>query len=172
MAAQKDFIVSGYQGKIGGYSVLAGQVARLARHGRVQVNVSGVSGKDFDEVPPGGSPWHEYASYGVGLHKVYPHKKLVPFVNGEFVSRNRRLLRSRLRVLRRHKLGACFSVHEPHFLPEAFFRAYPHLRGPRSWTTRGVGVRRPSPCASTTPRASRSSRRWWPTLSRTCPSWA
>jgi len=113
------------------FTVFADQAARLRPHGHVEINVSSLSGKDWSEVPDGGSAWHEYASYGVGLHKFFPHPKLKPFVDAKFVAANRRLLASAMKIVRQKKLGACFAMHEPHFLPEAFFAAYPHLRGGR-----------------------------------------
>jgi len=128
---RRTFVVSAGVRSARDFDVFAAAAARLRRHGRVEMNVANLSGRDFSEVPAGGSPWHEYAAYGVGLHKFYPHPKLAQFVDAEFVARNRRLLRSCVKVLRAHKLGACFQLHEPHFLPEAFFQAHPHLRGPR-----------------------------------------
>ena len=131
MAGERTFVVSASVRSAKDFGVFAAQAARLRRHGRVEMNVASLSGRDFGEVPAGGSPWHEYAAYSAGLHKFYPHPKLAGFVDAAFVARNRRLLRSCVKVLRARKLGASFLLHEPHFLPEAFFEAHPHLRGPR-----------------------------------------
>lgn len=131
MPSQRSFVVNATVRTSAEFAVFARQAARLKRHGRVEMNMSSLSGKDFGEVPREGSPWHEYASYGVGLHKFFPDARLQTFVDRAFVRKNRRLLEGCLAVLRRQKLEACFMLHEPHFLPEPFFEAYPHLRGAR-----------------------------------------
>src|SRR5688500_11055896 len=97
--------------------ILARQGERLKRHGEVQLNVSSVA--EPADVPPGGSPWHEYAAGLPALRKFVPHKKMQPFIDMQHVRRNRKLLADSLKVMRKHKMGAAFWFHIPFFIPEA-----------------------------------------------------
>lgn len=128
---QRAFVVSSTVRTAGEFTELAAQAAALKKHGQVQMSLSSQAGKGFHEVPPGGSPWHEYTSCHAGMHKFFPPPQLVPFMNMDYVRANRQHLRDCAKVLQEMGLGASFSVHEPYFLPEEFFAAYPHLRGPR-----------------------------------------
>jgi hypothetical protein len=114
------------------YRRLVKQVSRLTRHGRVEVNISGLAEKSRYELPPGGSPWHEYAACNPTPAKFFPDEMLEPFLPPDSIEKNRELLLAKVAVLREEGLGAAFWSYEPNFLPEAFFRAYPALRGPRT----------------------------------------
>jgi hypothetical protein len=116
---------------IGKFTELSEQAARLKKFGRVEMTISALATKARYEFPEGGSAWHEYASHNPSLHKFFPHEKIAPFIPSDFVAANRHALDERLEVIRRLDLGACFWAGEPAFLPEGFFEAYPHLRGPR-----------------------------------------
>jgi len=113
------------------FAAVARQARALRPFGRVEVSISALAQKAVHEVPPGGSPWHEYADCGPSLHKFFPPPALAPFLPTRFVAANQRLLLAKASILRRLKLGAAFWSYEPNFFPEAFFEAYPHLRGPR-----------------------------------------
>ena len=77
------------------------------------------------------SPWHDYGSYMATVWAFFPHPKLAPHLPAEWVAKNRELLLAKVAVLRKQGLEAVFSANETQFLPESFFRQYPHLRGPR-----------------------------------------
>jgi hypothetical protein len=104
---------------------------RLKKHGRVQVNVSSQFDNAWFEIPEGGSPWHEYTCKHAALWKFFPHPKIAPFLPADWVRRNQEFLQAKLAALREHGLEAFFWTSEPHFMPEPFFRKYPHLRGAR-----------------------------------------
>src|SRR3954471_20092945 len=112
------------------FETLASQALRLRQRGRVELGVSSLSGRTLADIPPGGSPWHDYTSCLPSLEKFFPHRDLLPFVDAEHVQRNQQLLRSKLAVLRKHKLSAAAQFHMPWILPEAFFEKFPELRGP------------------------------------------
>jgi hypothetical protein len=77
------------------------------------------------------SPWHDYGAYMATMWAFYPHPKLAPHLPAEWVARNRELLLAKVAVLKELGLDAVFSGNKTQFLPESFFREYPHLRGPR-----------------------------------------
>ncbi|HBH85761.1 MAG: hypothetical protein A2X05_14485 [Bacteroidetes bacterium GWE2_41_25] len=110
---------------------LARQAARLKPFGRVEVNISTLADKGFYEIPAGNNFWYEYASYNPTPYKFFPDHQITPFIPAEFVRKNRELLLAKAKILREFGLEAAFWCYEPNFIPEAFFEAYPQLRGPR-----------------------------------------
>jgi hypothetical protein len=114
------------------FEPFAAMAGRLRRLGETAINVSQLSGKTLEDVPEGGSPWHEYTTLlPVLTKKFFPHPKEQAFVNMDYVRKNVALMRACVRVLRKHKLAASFNTHDPFFMPEEFFVRYPHLRGAR-----------------------------------------
>jgi len=105
--------------------------ARMKPYGEVQIDISSLADKSWYEIPPGGSPWHEYACYVPAPWKFYPHPRIAPFIPADWVAANRKLLLEKAAVIRKLGLGALMESKDTHFLPEAFFQAYPALRGPR-----------------------------------------
>jgi len=128
---QTVFVIRTLIADIDEFTAVAEQAARLKEFGRVEMTISALAGKARYEMPSGGNAWHEYANFNPALHKFFPHEKIAPFIPADYVQSNRRALDERLAVIRRLGLGASFWANEPSFLPEAFFEAYPHLRGPR-----------------------------------------
>ncbi len=114
------------------FGAVAALAARLKRHGRVEVNVAAVAQAESCEAQAGGSPWHAYATYNPALEKIVPHEAIAPHLPADAVAANRALLLDKAAILRRHGLGAAFWNYLPNFLPESFFEAHPHLRGPRT----------------------------------------
>ncbi len=132
MSADKSFNVSVHVRSAAEFEPFAALAARLQRFGEVSMNVSQLSGKTLEDVPEGGSSWHEYtACLPVLNKKFFPHPKEAPFLNMAYIRKNVALLRACVRVLRKHKLKASFNTHDPFFMPEAFFTRNPHLRGAR-----------------------------------------
>jgi hypothetical protein len=109
----------------------AAQLARLKAFGRVDVCINSPALKSVFELPAGSCDWHEYASYNRSVEAFFPDARLIPFVPEEFINANRQMLLYRAGVLRDLGLNAAFRSNEPRFLPEAFFKKYPELRGPR-----------------------------------------
>ena len=113
------------------FAALAAQAERLKSRGRVEIGVSSLAQRTLGDLPPGGSPWHDYTTCLPALEKFFPHRDLLPFVNAEHVGRNQQLQREKLAIVRRHKLAAAAQFHIPWLLPEEFFEKFPRLRGPR-----------------------------------------
>jgi hypothetical protein len=61
----------------------------------------------------------------------FPHPRIAPHLPAEWVAKNRQLLLDKVAILQKFNLEAVFSANETQFMPESFFREYPHLRGPR-----------------------------------------
>ncbi len=131
MAQQLTIVVMSATRKAEEFESLASQAQRLKSRGRVELGISSVAERTLSDIPPGGSPWHDYTSTLPSLEKFFPHRDLAPFVDAEHVKKNQRLLREKVAILRKHKLAAAAQFHVPWILPEAFFERYPHLRGPR-----------------------------------------
>ena len=105
--------------------------ARLKPYGQVQMDIGALADKSWYEIPPEGSPWHEYACYVSAPWKFYPHPKIAPHLPADWVAANRKLLLEKAAVIRGLGLGALMESKDTHMLPESFFREYPALRGPR-----------------------------------------
>lgn len=80
------------------------------------------------------SPGDPYPAWYVGhpsVLKIFTPKELQPYVDKAWVARTARLIEERSAILRKYGLKGSWSSDEPQELPEAFFQAYPALRGPR-----------------------------------------
>ncbi|HUU27386.1 MAG TPA: hypothetical protein VM123_06205 [archaeon] len=130
-AADRIFVFGNASHDAADFELYTSLAARLKPYGEVQVLVSEMADKNWQEIPEGGSPWHEYACYIPGPWVYYPHPKIAPFINAQFVQANRKLLLEKSAILQRLGLFALFESNDAHFLPEAFFQKYPELRGPR-----------------------------------------
>lgn len=113
------------------FRAFAKTACRMKRYGRVQIDIGVLAGKATFELPPGGNEWHQYAVFNASLSKFFPHPKIAPFRPPEWVAKNRELLLAKAATLREYGLEAALSSNDTHYLPEAFFERYPHLRGPR-----------------------------------------
>jgi hypothetical protein len=131
MAKQLTFVVMSATRTAADFEVLASQAAKLTPRGRVEIGISSLAERTKADLPPGGSPWHDYTTTLPSLEKFFPHPDLAPFVDGEHVNRNQKLLREKVEIVRKHKLAAAAQFHVPWMLPEPFFEKFPHLRGPR-----------------------------------------
>jgi len=125
------FLVHSPTRNLDDYRAIAEHACKLKPYGEVQMNVSTLAGRGHHDVPAGGSPWHHYACNNPCPQKFFPHEKLKPFIPAKFVEKNRQLLLAKAAILRELDLKAAFWSYEPNFLPEEFFEAYPHMRGPR-----------------------------------------
>lgn len=128
---EKTFILRSNTRDLNEFSAFVKIAARLKPYGQVQVDIGILADKSWYEMPAGGSPWHEYATNASAMFKFFPHPKIAPFLPAEWVEKNRKLLLAKAAMLRQAGLDAAFSSNDTHFLPEAFFRKYPQLRGPR-----------------------------------------
>lgn len=63
--------------------------------------------------------------------KLFPPKEVQPFVDQAYTRRVATMLEDRSKVLRRLGLKAHWAANIPQVMPEAFFTAYPQLRGAR-----------------------------------------
>jgi hypothetical protein len=105
--------------------------SQLKRYGQVEIDLGALADKCWYQIPPGGSPWHEYMSYHASICKFFPDPQLASFLPSDWVAKNRELLMAKAAILREFGLNAAFSSNDTEFLPEAFFERYPQLRGPR-----------------------------------------
>lgn len=105
--------------------------ARLKRYGKVRVDLGVLADRDPAHTTGVRSPWHEYGSYMAAEWAFFPPPKLAPYLPKEWVARNRELLLAKVAILKELSLDATFSSTNTQMLPEAFFRQYPQLRGPR-----------------------------------------
>ncbi len=131
MSARKRFILFYGARNLRDFGAFARKAAALKKHGRVLVDVAGLSDLAFGDIPPGGSHWHEYCDQASPFVRVVPHPKIAPFMDRTFVKKNLGVVRARAATLKKLGLGAAFQGQEPFYIPEGFFRKYPHLRGPR-----------------------------------------
>lgn len=63
--------------------------------------------------------------------KLFPPAEVAPHVDMDYGRRVANLIEQRCQILRRLGLKAHWGSNLPQVLPEAFFTAHPHLRGPR-----------------------------------------
>jgi hypothetical protein len=91
-----------------------------------------------DELPPAmwqfdpkNDPYPGWFIYRPSLLKIFPPKEVQPYVNMPYAGKIAGILEARCKILRQYGLKATFNSNEPQTLPEAFFVAYPELRGPR-----------------------------------------
>jgi hypothetical protein len=105
--------------------------ARLKPYGTVAIDIGVLAEKSPTHMPGIRSPWHDYGAYMATMWAFFPHPTLAPHLSSNWVAKNRKLLLGKVAILEELGLGAVFSANETQFLPESFFRQYPHLRGPR-----------------------------------------
>ena len=130
-AAERVIIFSNSSRDLSEFRAFAKQAARMKRHGRVQIDIGVLAQKATFELPPGGNDWHQYAAFNANLSKFIPHANIAPLYPADWVAKNRELLLAKAAILREFGLEAALSSNDTHYLPEAFFEKYPHLRGPR-----------------------------------------
>src|SRR5436190_23142079 len=100
MAKQLTFVVMSATRTAADFQVLASQAAKLKPRGRVEIGVSSLAERTKADLPPGGSPWHDYTTTLPSLEKFFPHRDLAPFVDGGHVKRNQKLLRDKIEIVR------------------------------------------------------------------------
>jgi hypothetical protein len=76
-------------------------------------------------------PYPAWFMHHISLLKVFPPKEVLPYVNADYATRVSTTLEKRCEILRKLGLKAVWNANEPAVMPEAFFTAYPELRGPR-----------------------------------------
>ncbi|MEK7405427.1 MAG: hypothetical protein AAB225_09985 [Acidobacteriota bacterium] len=130
-AASRTFLFHNAIRNLDDFRAYAGIAARLKPYGAVQVDIGVLAERSPVHLAGIRSPWHDYGSYMATMWAFFPHPKLAPHLPAEWVAKNRELLLAKVAVLRELRLEAVFSGNETQFLPESFFRQYPHLRGPR-----------------------------------------
>ena len=80
---------------------------------------------------PNSDPYPGWFVNNHSLLKIFPPKELQPFVDLDYAHRVQHLLAERGKILQQLGLKAHWNSDEPQALPEAFFTAYPKLRGAR-----------------------------------------
>jgi hypothetical protein len=82
---------------------------------------------ELDEADPYPAWYVHHAS----LLKIFPPPEVQPYVNMDYATKVSAILEKRCEILRKYGLKAVWNANEPAVMPEAFFTAYPELRGPR-----------------------------------------
>jgi hypothetical protein len=80
---------------------------------------------------PAGDPYPAWFIQRPDFFKLFPAPEVGPFVDMAYGRRVATLLEERCKILRRLGLKAHWAANIPQVMPEAFFTAYPQLRGPR-----------------------------------------
>jgi hypothetical protein len=76
-------------------------------------------------------PYPAWYVHHASLLKIFPPPEVQPYVNMDYAARVSAILEKRCAILRKYSLKAVWDANEPAVMPEAFFTAYPELRGPR-----------------------------------------
>jgi hypothetical protein len=129
--AAKTFVFHNAIRDLDEFRAYAAIAARLKSYGTVQVDIGVLAEKSPVHIPGVRSPWHDYGAYMATMWAFFPHPKLAAHLPAGWVAKNRALLLAKVAILKELGLEAVFSANETQFLPESFFRQYPHLRGPR-----------------------------------------
>ncbi len=145
---EKVFVIHAPIRDLNEFRVLAKQAVRLKQFGRVEINISELAENSYYEKPEGNNFWYEYASNNPTPYKFFPDPKIAPFIPAESVKKNRELLLAKAKILKEYGIDAAFWCYEPNFLPEAFYEAWPHLRGARVDHPRRNNVPAFAPCVS------------------------
>ena len=76
-------------------------------------------------------PYPAWFVHHASLLKIFPPKEVQPYVNMDYATKVAGILGKRCEILRKYGLKGIWHANEPAVMPEAFFTAYPELRGPR-----------------------------------------
>ncbi|MFT3744521.1 MAG: hypothetical protein QM785_09505 [Pyrinomonadaceae bacterium] len=76
-------------------------------------------------------PYPAWFMHHISMLKVFPPKDVQPYVNAAYAANVSSILEKRCEILRKIGLKAIWNANEPAVMPEAFFTAFPELRGPR-----------------------------------------
>jgi hypothetical protein len=76
-------------------------------------------------------PYPSWYVHHATLLKIFPPPEVQPYVNMDYANHVSAVLEQRCAILRKYGLKAVWNANEPAVMPEAFFTAYPELRGPR-----------------------------------------
>lgn len=128
------------------FATYAKMVLPLKQFGQVIMTVHTLMKPRPLDLPDGHNAWHEYLTMLPTLTCFFPHPRLQPYLDMDYVRLNQQALAQRVAVLSEHGLGAHITPIIPSFWPEAFFRDNPHLRGPRVDHPRRSRKEEFSPC--------------------------
>jgi hypothetical protein len=76
-------------------------------------------------------PYPMWFVHHAGLLIIFPPKDVQPYVDMKYAARVQSILEKRCAILANLGLKGVWNANEPAVMPEAFFTAYPQLRGPR-----------------------------------------
>ena len=120
------------------FAMGASDLAAFARNAKLAKELGATHMVVTDNLPPavwqfgpGGDPYPAWFVYRASLLKIFPPKEVQPYVNLAYAEKIVQLLKARCGILRALGLKACWAANEPQVMPEAFFAAFPQLRGPR-----------------------------------------
>jgi hypothetical protein len=76
-------------------------------------------------------PYPMWFVHHAGLLTIFPPKDVQPYVDMKYAAHVQAILVQRCAILAKYGLKGVWNANEPAVMPEAFFTAYPELRGPR-----------------------------------------
>jgi hypothetical protein len=76
-------------------------------------------------------PYPMWFVHHATLLKIFPPKEVQPYVDMKYAAHVQSILVQRCAILAKYGLKGVWNANEPAVMPEAFFTAYPELRGPR-----------------------------------------
>jgi hypothetical protein len=76
-------------------------------------------------------PYPTWFVHHATLLKIFPPKEVQPYVDMKYAAHVQAILVQRCAILAKYGLKGVWNANEPAVMPEAFFAAYPELRGPR-----------------------------------------
>jgi hypothetical protein len=97
-----------------------------------------------------GDPYPAWYVAQASVLKIFAPVELRPFVDMAWANRTANLIVERCKILGKYGLKGSWSSDEPQVLPEAFFQAYPQLRGPEVDHPTRSRVPRFAPCVDET----------------------
>jgi hypothetical protein len=125
---QAMFVVDANAVDLAAFEKVAARAKEIGATHLVVTNDLPLAKWEFD-VP--GDPYPAWYVYRPGLLKIFPPKEVQPYVDSAYAEEVAKIIEDRCAVLRKYGLKAYWAANEPQVMPEAFFGAYPELRGPR-----------------------------------------
>lgn len=76
-------------------------------------------------------PYPMWFVHHASLLKIFPPPEVQPYVDTKYSAHVTEIVAQRCRILEKYGLKGVWNANEPAVMPEAFFKAYPELRGSR-----------------------------------------
>ena len=127
-------------------AAFAQAVARAKALGATHVVITEDIPRSAWESAGNDDPYPAWYAHRPSILKIFAPPEIAPFVDRAYRERAAAFLEKRCELLRAQGLKAVWIANEPQVLPEAFFVAYPQLRGPRVDHPQRARLPRFAPC--------------------------